>query len=64
MKERINSQKLNQNLKEVRELLEANRGMLTTEEYLASLAAMTATQIAIDNAKEKSLLDKLLRRDV
>ena len=64
MKERIDAQKLGKNLKEVKELLEANRGMLTTEEYLASLATMTAVGIAVQGAKKRSLLDKLLRRDV
>lgn len=64
MKERIDPAKLNTNLKEVRELLEANRNLMTTEEYLASLATMTAVGIAIQGARKKSWLDKLLRKNV
>ena len=64
MKERIDAQTLGKNLKEVKELLEANRGMLTTEEYLASLVTMTAVGIAVQGARRKSWLDKLLNRNV
>jgi len=65
MKERpIDSSKLGKNLKEVKELLEANRNLMTTEEYLASLATMTAVGIAVQGANKRSFLDKLLGRNV
>lgn len=61
MKERpIDSQKLGKNLKEVRELLEGNRNLITNEEYLASLTTLTAVGIAVQGARKKSWLDKLL----
>jgi len=61
MKEKIDPRKLNHNLKEVKELLEANRNLLTNEEYQASLATMTAVGMAVQGAREESWLFKLLK---
>jgi len=50
MKDRISGKKLNQNLAEVRELLNVNRDLIHTDEYLASLTTLTAVDIAIQNS--------------
>jgi hypothetical protein len=49
----INPEKLDREIKNIRELVEGNRNLVTNEEYLNSLGMLTAFDIAVKNAQEE-----------
>jgi hypothetical protein len=53
MKESFNPEKFESCLKDIKELIEGNRNLITNEEYLASLNVLTAIDIAIEKASEE-----------
>ncbi len=62
MTEAIDPHKLDENLQEVRGLLDENRDLMDADEYLASLVTLTAVNIAVEKSKVKPLFKKKSRR--